>query len=196
MRVLIVALAALACIACLPTQVAATTCPNPPVNTTVVWSAFLGEWYQLATSRLSKDVFEQDLVCVTAGYALESSGDFISVNNSGRKGSPDGPLVEAEGKAKIVAPGKLAVTFGVDIGVYAPYWITQLYGKASSGYEVAVIYSCNQILGLDVQWVWILSRTPELPAPITFDSLYATATSQGIPIAKLGMNITDQTGCW
>lgn len=133
---------------------------------------------------------------MTAQYALEENTKYISVNNSGRKVSPSGPEVSAIGQAYVEAPGKLEVTFNIDLGIYAPYWIVFLWGNASQDYELALIYSCNQVGPVTVQWVWVLSRTTELPAPYTFSALYDILDAAGIDMNSIEMIQTQQQGCY
>lgn len=80
---------------------------------------------------------------------------------------------------------------------YGPYWITQLYGDATLGYEVAAIYSCTSVLGFEVvEDFWILSRTRQLPATVTYQDIVNTAEKQGIDFASLNVNMTYQgEGC-
>eukprot|EP00300_Choanocystis_sp_HF-7_P006485 c14739_g1_i1.p2 GENE.c14739_g1_i1~~c14739_g1_i1.p2 ORF type:complete len:219 (-),score=27.31 c14739_g1_i1:239-895(-) len=168
------------------------SCPNPPVNTTVVLTSYTGTWFQLATSKLFADTFEHDVVCETATYT--AGAEYITVNNTGRKDSVSGPLDTFLGKAYPVAPGKFKVNFGGPL--YSPYWITQLYGTAEESYSAAVVFSCNDLLGIDVQSLWVLSRTPTLPPGLTLDGLYAVAAAQGINVTALEMVDTLQNGCW
>ena len=69
------------------------------------------------------------------------------------------------------------------------YWITQLYGDASNGYSVSVVYSCST--GVESA-MWVLSRTPALPADIPISEIYATATKAGINVTALQMQDTEQ----
>ena len=150
-------------------------------------------WYQIATNAAFQKKFEKGLVCETAEYTLEPSGT-VKVNNSGRIDSVSGPLKSAIGKAVQVSGGKLKVSFFLDI--FGPYWITQLYGDAASGYSVAVIWSCEEKFGIGERDLWILSRTPQLPADLQPAHLYDVARGMGIDVESLDMVPTLQAGCW
>merc|ERR1712065_16902 len=104
--------------------------------------------------------------CIIAEYSME--GDHIKVNNTGY--SPEGKRDTAIGKAKQVSGGHLKVSF---------------FGPFSGPYEVAVIYSCSTTPFFGEEDLWILSRTPELPAGMTIESLSKVVTAQGVDVAKL-----------
>ena len=155
-------------------------------------SASKQKWYQISTSKEFSDIFERNVICDTAVYSL-GSDSMITVNNTGiyKPGTPNAGQGDVNiGKAKVAAPGKLEVTFFG--GVYAPYWITQLYENSAGEYTTAVVYSCQKVLGLLNQNVWVLSRTPQLLPEHPIDSLYQVAESQGIPISKIDMLPTPQ----
>ena len=152
----------------------------------------LQKWYQIATSKEFSEIFERNIICDTAEYSLNTDKT-IAVNNTGiyKSGTPKaGQADVALGKAKVAAPGKLEVTFFG--GVYAPYWITQLYENDDGDYTTAVVYSCQMVLGILNQNVWVLSRTPQLLPEHPIDALYQVAEGQGIPIAKIDMLPTPQ----
>ena len=90
----------------------------------------------------------------------------------------------------MVSPGKLEVSFFGN--VYAPYWITQLYGNATTGYDAAVVFSCQEVLGITNENVWVLSRTNVLPAGLTLDGVLKVSASQGIDVAKIKVVATTQ----
>jgi len=164
-------------------------CPNPPTVDTVELTHYMGRWYEIADSAQFRATFEKGLQCTTANYTLNADAT-VTVVNEGNVGSPTGKVSKAVGKAKQDKGGKLEVSFFGPF--YGPYWITQLYGDAASEYSVSVVHSCTT--GLFAQRaMWILSRTPQLPAAITLDSIYAKATAMGIDVAALKMAETVQT---
>mmetsp|Transcript_23485 Transcript_23485/g.55597 ORF Transcript_23485/g.55597 Transcript_23485/m.55597 type:complete len:207 (+) Transcript_23485:82-702(+) len=171
----------------------AAKCPSPSTVDTVEIPHYLGRWYEIADNIKFRNQLEQGLVCTTANYSMNADGT-IKVDNSGRKGSPTGDLSQAIGKAresKLPGNGKLEVSFFGPF--YGPYWITQLYGDAAQGYEVSVVYSCSEILGFKTtEDLWILSRTPKLPADVTMDSLLQKASGMGIDVAALNITTTYQ----
>merc|ERR1711916_266173 len=153
------------------------SCPTPKTNDTVNLQAYMGRWYQIAASAKFVEEREKDMGCIIAEYSME--GDHIKVNNTGY--SPEGKRDTAIGKAKQVSGGHLKVSFFGTF--YGPYDIIDLYGAAP--YEVAVIYSCSTTPFFGQEDLWILSRTPELPAGMTIESLSKVVTAQGVDVAKL-----------
>eukprot|EP01121_Diplochlamys_sp_Union-15-3_P013972 TRINITY_DN4412_c0_g1_i1.p1 TRINITY_DN4412_c0_g1~~TRINITY_DN4412_c0_g1_i1.p1 ORF type:complete len:209 (+),score=35.32 TRINITY_DN4412_c0_g1_i1:52-627(+) len=127
-------------------------CPNPS-TATVDPIQYQGVWYEIATTPLSRDFIEKDCYCTFANYSIIDTQD-ISVVNHCNLGSVTGQKDVIQGRARIpdlTQPGKLEVTFG---GPYAPYWIINL----DPDYQWAVIYSCESILGVKVEFAWVLAR--------------------------------------
>lgn len=154
----------------------------------------LGPWYEIADSAQFKEFFEKGLECTVANYTLRGTGNgtYVEVDNYGRKGSPTGPVSRAIGKALQVSGAKLKVKFP-GAPVYAPYWIVDLLGDASTGFSVSLVWSCSSVLGLfEVSNLWVLSRTPQLPSGVTLQDLYAKATALGIDVTSLKMTPTAQ----
>jgi len=114
---------------------------------------YLGKWYEIA--RLDHS-FERGLEKITAEYSLREDGG-ISVINRGY--SPkDNEWSVAEGKAFFVNDeneGYLKVSFfGPFYGSYVIFELDE------ENYEYAFIS------GPDTSYLWLLSRTPELPQKI------------------------------
>eukprot|EP00244_Chara_vulgaris_P004649 TRINITY_DN1925_c1_g1_i3.p1 TRINITY_DN1925_c1_g1~~TRINITY_DN1925_c1_g1_i3.p1 ORF type:complete len:503 (+),score=69.14 TRINITY_DN1925_c1_g1_i3:258-1766(+) len=82
-------------------------------------------------------------------------------------------------------PGKLAVNFG---GFPGAYWLIALEGEPSEGYEVAVIYGCQdfppflQSVSRRGETVFIIARKREIPEA-TVNRLVAFAKALGINIS-------------
>lgn len=132
---------------------------------------YLGKWYEIARF---PNRFEKDCAGVTAEYALRDDGR-ISVVNSCHKGAPDGPLEVAEGVAKVVAPGKLEVTFVPWLPfAKGDYWVLHV----DAAYSYAVVGEPSGKTG------WILSRTPTLPAE-KVENAVSVLTSMGYDTSKL-----------
>eukprot|EP00929_Paragymnodinium_shiwhaense_P064488 TRINITY_DN32294_c0_g1_i1.p1 TRINITY_DN32294_c0_g1~~TRINITY_DN32294_c0_g1_i1.p1 ORF type:complete len:213 (+),score=15.71 TRINITY_DN32294_c0_g1_i1:46-639(+) len=192
MRFLVVALVASALVAG-----ASAKCPNPATVSNFEVTDYLGRWYEIAVSAQFRSFFEKELQCTTALYSKGTESDApVLVYNSGRYGAPDGPIKGANGTARVVSGAKLEVTFTPpSLGIYSPYWIVDLIGDANKGYQVSMVFSCNSILGItEVESFWILSRTPELPAGVTYESLMEKATALGIDVSSLGVTMTTQGG--
>lgn len=117
---------------------------NAPV-TEFDLNRYLGSWYELARFDHS---FERDLTACTANYALRSDG-MIKVINSGLK---DGETKVSEGKAKTTGTiGLLRVSF------FGPFYSDYRVLMLSADYTYALVGSSSD------KYLWILSRTPELP---------------------------------
>lgn len=131
-------------------------CSAPPVHRdgavplTTVKSVdlerYVGLWYEVARYPNS---FEKNCVAATAQYATNRDGS-IKVLNRCRKGKLDGEQDVAEGRARVVAPGKLAVTFFWPFE--GDYWILDL----------ADDYSWALIGEPQGRYLWILSRKPHI----------------------------------
>lgn len=116
---------------------------------------YLGKWYEIARYPAP---FEKNCVAVTAEYALRADGK-ISVINSCRKGTLDGPEKAAHGTAWVTdktTNAKLRVRFFWPFS--GAYWIIEL----GNNYEYAVVGHPKR------KYLWILSRTPHMD-----DALYA-----------------------
>ena len=84
---------------------------------------YLGRWYEIARFPHS---FEKNLAGVTATYSLRKDGK-IRVVNQGYKGTLNGKLSRAEGKAKIPDPSdpsRLKVSFFLFF--YGDYFVLEL----------------------------------------------------------------------
>ncbi len=148
--------------------------------------------YEIATTADFRNVFEIGLECTTANYSLNADNT-IRVDNSGSLNAPNGTRSVAIGTAKVVSGGKLEVTFApAFLNIYSPYWIIGLYGEAAQDYSVALIYSCNMVLGTPVNAIWILSRSPVLPASLPYGTLIDKLESFGLDVNSLGLTKTVQ----
>jgi len=126
---------------------------------------YLGKWYEIA--RLDHS-FERGLSNVTAEYSLRDDGG-VSVINRGFKTTTN-KWKDAEGKAYFVedtSTGKLKVSF---------------FGPFYGAYNVIALdkeaYQWSLVVGPDTDYLWILSRTPELDQVIV-DQLLSQAKSLG-----------------
>jgi len=136
---------------------------------------YLGTWYEIA--RLDHR-FERGLQNVTANYVKKQDGT-IKVINRGFN-AKDNEWNEAEGKARFIDEanndgtfrGKLEVSFFGPF--YAPYNIIEL---DKPYYNYAMVTS-----GKD--YLWILSRTPQLAYPIK-QHLIAKAKELGFATDEL-----------
>lgn len=132
---------------------------------------YLGKWYEIARY---DHKFERDLVGVTAEYSMRKDGK-IKVLNSGYKGSLDGELSTAVGKAKIpnsAEPAKLKVSFFLFF--YGDYYVMEL----DEDYQWAIIGSSSQ------SYLWILSRKP-IVEPTLYADLVKKIEARGYDTSLL-----------
>lgn len=132
---------------------------------------YLGKWYEIARF---PNRFERDCAGVTAEYALNPDQS-IKVVNTCRKGSPNGPVEVAEGKAQVVAPGKLEVTFVPWLPfAKGDYWVLHI----DRAYSYAVVGEPSGKTG------WILARGPVL-SPAKYDQAMSVLQSMGYDTTQL-----------
>lgn len=130
---------------------------------------YLGTWYEIARF---DHRFERNLEGVTATYSMRDDGK-IKVVNQGYKGSLDGELDTAVGKAKFTSdPGKLKVSFFWFF--YGDYFVLEL----DPDYRWVLIGSSSP------NYLWILSRTPQLDEA-TKQHILDKAASRGYDTSKL-----------
>lgn len=133
---------------------------------------YLGTWYEIARYDHS---FERGLVGVTANYSMRKDGK-IKVLNSGYKVTLSGKYTQAIGKAKIPdpknEPGKLKVSFFWFF--YGDYYVMEL----DKDYQWAIIGSSSD------NYLWILSRTPQMSKDVYRDCLNEI-TNRGYDVSKL-----------
>ncbi|WP_136248287.1 lipocalin family protein [Halomonas borealis] len=149
-------------------------CTGMPEGTRVVddfdAERYLGRWYEVA--RLDHS-FEEGLDCVTADYSQRDDGR-IRVTNRGIDLAA-GEADIAEGKAYPIGEpgqGRLKVSF---------------FGPFYAGYNILALgddYDWALVAGPDRDYLWILSRTPELPAS-TYQALVERAAALDFPVDEL-----------
>ena len=132
---------------------------------------YMGTWYEIA--RLDHR-FERGLDKISATYTLNDDGS-VKVVNKGWNPT-DGKWQQAEGKAYFVEQpdtGRLKVSF---------------FGPFYGGYNIIELdkkdYSYSMVTGPDKSYLWILSRTRELP-DATLKVLINKANKLGFATDKL-----------
>ena len=134
---------------------------------------YLGNWYEIARFDNS---FERGLTHAKARYSLNDDGS-ITVTNSGIK---NGKGKTSVGKAKVTdTVGLLRVSF------FGPFYSDYRVMKLSKDYKYALVGSGSE------NYLWILSRTPEVPEKI-LSQMLDEAMDRGYDIDKLIW--VDQTG--
>jgi apolipoprotein D and lipocalin family protein len=136
------------CLAVVATA-AAVSAEEPPLEVvgSVDLDRYLGTWYEIASYPAW---FQRGCTAVTAQYSRPDDG-YIRVVNSCRKGSLDGRLKQATGRAKVVdhtTNAKLKVSF------FGPFWGDYWILDLDPEYRWAVVGVPSR------KYLWILSRTP------------------------------------
>lgn len=139
-------------------------------------SQYLGTWYEIA--RLDNR-FERGLEKITANYSLRDDGGIKVIN--GGFSLAEQKWHQAEGKAYFIsAPnadkthsGRLKVSF------FGPFYASYNIIELDKPY-----YNYAMVCGPDKSYLWILSRTPQLPYPIK-QHLIARAKELGFATSKL-----------
>ncbi len=131
---------------------------------------YMGRWYEIA--RLPHR-FERDLDFVVAEYSLNPDGT-VKVLNSGMR---SGKRKSAEGRAKWkknADPGtaELEVTF------FAPFSGDYRVIRLEADYSSAIVTSSSR------DYLWILSRTPELPEG-RLEQYLSLCRDWGFPVDRL-----------
>lgn len=120
-----------------------------PTAPLVDLNQYMGQWYEVARLPVA---YEKNCVGTKALYTLRDDGS-VEVLNSCYKGSLDGPLKTAKGRATVADPqskSKLKVSFFWPFT--GDYWILEV----GNGYEYALVGEPSR------KNLWILSRTPQM----------------------------------
>lgn len=152
-------------------------CPTNPPKTvdSVDVARYAGKWYEIARYPV---VFQRGLVGVTAEYTQNPDGT-VGVFNRGLRKTLDGPESTITAVAKVVdttTNSKLSVRFDrFPISLFpADYWIVDL----GENYDYAAVSGPSR------QFLWILSRTPQMDAAV-YDGILERLTTNGFDVSKL-----------
>ena len=132
---------------------------------------YMGKWFEIAAF---PQKFQKGCHCTTAEYEMTDKG-YVRVINTCRKGSPDGKVSRAKGKAFVVkgsGNAKLKVQFFWPFR--GNYWIIDL----AEDYTYAVVGDPSR------KYLWILSRTPAMD-PALYDEIVRRIEVQGFDTTKL-----------
>lgn len=140
---------------------------NTPVSSFIP-DNYLGNWFEIA--RFDHG-FERDVQFATARYTMTDKGT-IKVINSGIR---NGKTKTSVGKAKFTdTPGMLRVSF------FGPFYSDYIVMMLADDYSYALVGSKSP------DYLWILSRTPQLPER-TMNAILTEARSRGYDTGKLIM---------
>ncbi|WP_328486520.1 lipocalin family protein [Methylovorus mays] len=149
--------------------------PGAEPVTKVDAQRYLGKWYEIA--RLDHS-FERGLEQVSATYSPREDGGIKVIN---RGYDPEkAKWQEAEGKAYFLKPADAD-------GRYPGMLKVSFFGPFYGAYNILVLdpdYQHVLVSGPDTSYLWVLSRTPQLPQK-TLEPLLAKAESLGFATDKL-----------
>jgi len=156
----------------------------PKTVNTVNLKRYQGTWYELARLPV---YFQRNCAQSEAHYSLKPEGDMAVLN---RCLTSDWQWEEAKGTAYPQVPGKAD-----KLWVEFDNWFTRLVPGVAKG-EYWILYVDDRyhtaIVGSpDRKYLWILSRTPSLPA-WQRESLLAKARQQGYDTSRLIWRTADQ----
>ena len=141
-------------------------------NTTITHldiNRYMGKWYEIARYN---HFFEKGMTHVYTEYSLQPDGKIKVIN----RGIKDGKPKEIIGKGKQPSPkehpGQLKVSFF--LWFYADYYILEL----DKDYQYALVGSSSN------DYLWILSRTPQMPKA-ELDHLLQKIVQRGYDTSKL-----------
>ena len=138
---------------------------NIPVSN-VNLQKYLGRWYELARYDHS---FERGVEYATANYGMRPDGKIEVVNGGMKKDK----YKRSVGKAKLTStPGLLRVSF------FGPFYSDYRILMLAEDYSYALVGSGSP------KYLWILSRTPELPNRTT-EKILTEARNRGYDTSKL-----------
>ena len=149
---------------------ASCSCRGQKINNTPVKAfdpdRFLGTWYEIARFDHS---FERGLTCTIASYSLNADGT-LTVVNSGIK---NGKGKTSVGKAKLTdTAGRMRVSF------FGPFYSDYRVLMLGDDYSYALVGSKSS------KYLWILSRTPDIPGDM-LKTILASASDRGYDTSKL-----------
>lgn len=131
---------------------------------------YLGTWHEVARFDFA---FERNLRNVTAEYSMNEDGSVRVVNRGYNYAK--GKWQESEGRARFQGSPDLGA---LEVSFFGPFY---------SGYNVIAIdddYQYALVAGKDLNYLWILSRTPQMSSEVLTEYLIL-AESLGFDIDRL-----------
>jgi apolipoprotein D and lipocalin family protein len=151
-----------------------TACARPPelpVVPQVDLDRYLGTWYEIARYPAW---FQRGCTAVTATYTRRDDG-LIGVVNECRKGSLDGKLKRATGRARVVDEATRAK---LEVSFFGPFWGDYWILALDPDYQWAVVGVPSR------KYLWVLSRTPTM-SETRFEAAVAGLPDLGFDLARL-----------
>jgi apolipoprotein D and lipocalin family protein len=134
-------------------------------------SRYVGTWYEIASY---PQRFQKGCTGTTATYTLKDNGE-IKVVNRCRLGTLDGEPKMAEGRARVV---DTATNAKLQVSFFGPFWGDYWVFELDDGYRYAAVGAPSR------DYLWVLSRTPQMPAA-DYDALLKKLESKGFPLDRL-----------
>lgn len=132
---------------------------------------YAGTWYEIASY---PNRFQEGCTGTTATYSLNADGT-IKVLNQCRKDTLDGPEMVAEGRARTPNPTRPAE---LEVSFFGPFWGDYWVIQLDPDYRYAVVGQPDR------DYLWILSRTPTMPAE-QYTQILSSLSDQSYPIEPL-----------
>lgn len=165
----------LSCVACSTTSTERLQLGELQTVERVDINRYLGLWYEIASFPHS---FQKGCTGSTAYYTKRSDGE-INVINRCYKGSLNGKLDEAEGRARVVdatTNAKLEVTFFWPF--WGDYWVIDL----CPDYQFAVVGHPSR------DYLWVLCRQPQMD-PAVYAGIIERLKAQGYETERLNKTL-------
>lgn len=145
----------------------------PPLRTVahVDLDRYVGTWFEIASY---PQRFQKGCTATKATYTRREDGQ-IDVRNRCNRGGLNGSESSAEGKARVVDK---ATNAKLEVSFFWPFWGDYWIIDLGADYEFAVVGHPGR------DYLWILSRTPVLPAA-TYDAILARLAAQGYDLSRL-----------
>jgi apolipoprotein D and lipocalin family protein len=139
---------------------------------------YAGTWHEIA--RLPNRFQAKCISNVTAHYTLRPDGKIDVLNRCRVK---DGKFIEARGLARVVGKGQPNSVLKVRFAPAFLSFLPQVWGD----YQIRLLaadYSYSVVGSPDFKYLWILARTPDLPAS-TYQELVEAMREQGYGVDRL-----------
>ena len=139
---------------------------------------YAGQWHEIA--RLPNRFQKNCVGDVTANYVLRKDGNIDVTNRCRIKG---GKMIEAEGLAKLAGKGQPNSVLKVRFAPAFLSFLPQVWGD----YQILALapdYSYAAVGSPDLKYLWILSRSREMP-PETYRQVIEEMRAQGFKVEQL-----------
>jgi len=161
--------------ACSTTSTVRSGLPALQTVASVDLQRYLGTWYEIASFPQS---FQRGCTATTATYSLKDDGE-IEVLNRCRKGSLTGRETTALGRARVT---DTATNARLEVSFFGPFWGDYWIVDLGQDYEYAVVGHPGR------DYLWILSRTPELEDGV-YAGILERLVAQGYDTARLARTL-------